>query len=446
MDIEYVKRNAEYTGECGEGLSWWQLGGDLYIEGQGKVTESAFVCRENIQNVVIAPGCTGIGAYAFQGCDLKNVQLPDGLRIIGEHAFDVYNPDEYSELTLEVPDSVTRIGRDAFSWANEVIYNGPAIPENENYNWGACKWNWNAVLHPTTLALHCPCGRLNNTKLTTTHPESFDGAKLAAHSWYACQFPQILVQGEEIEVSVMSPFCCEVGEVFWATNRQDNLEGKRQYRYTQAKLLSIVKKDDLKATIRVRILQTIDRMAYVKQVSEEVKKQLKEQHIYRFRSPEPIPQILKEDKDITIYYYSVQGDLEWHIYVYTDPDGIDHLILNEYENFEGGYSFVGDEILGYHDDHPFRWENGLLIDWDSKSVIACQEDATEVIVPEGIVFLDHNSFWNCSKLERIYIPNSLELWSNAFDQLDSLKEIVVTDVSDYEDGDFPEWVSVVGIH
>ena len=109
MDIEYVKQNAESTGNCGNGLTWWQLNVDLYIEGQGEVEYRAFEGCESIQNVVIAPGCTGIGAYAFMCRNLKTVQLPDGLQSVGDGSF-----LGSSLKTINLPEGLLSIGKCAF--------------------------------------------------------------------------------------------------------------------------------------------------------------------------------------------------------------------------------------------------------------------------------------------------------------------------------------------
>lgn len=99
MDDQWVKKNAEHTGQCGDGLFWWQAGGDLYIEEHGEICMDAFSWNSSIRNVKIAPGCTGIGMCAFHGCNLESVELPDGLERIDAYAFSVAAP-----LSLTIPD------------------------------------------------------------------------------------------------------------------------------------------------------------------------------------------------------------------------------------------------------------------------------------------------------------------------------------------------------
>ena len=73
-------------------------------------TKTLILGRKN--SVIPADGSvTSIGSYAFYGCSLTNITIPDGVTTIGNHAF-----DGCSSLTsMVIPNSVTSIGWSAFS-------------------------------------------------------------------------------------------------------------------------------------------------------------------------------------------------------------------------------------------------------------------------------------------------------------------------------------------
>ena len=76
---------------------------------------------------------TGIGDYAFFGCNISSIRFPKGLKTIGDHAFEGVKNDEFWEL--HVPEGVTSIGACAFSdtWFFEV-----ELPNSvTSMGWGA---------------------------------------------------------------------------------------------------------------------------------------------------------------------------------------------------------------------------------------------------------------------------------------------------------------------
>lgn len=76
----------------------------------------AFAEREDLTEVVIAEGITGIGAGAFLACrGLRRVHFPDSLRVIGEMAF--WETGLY-EVTL--PEKLLRVDDNAF-WSCEDL-------------------------------------------------------------------------------------------------------------------------------------------------------------------------------------------------------------------------------------------------------------------------------------------------------------------------------------
>lgn len=112
------------TGSCGDSLTYTVENGILWIQGTGDMYD----CKEDssyrkpswdpflFTQIVIESGVTSIGDYAYafahaNGCPLTSVQLPDTLKRIGESAFSGCN--NLAELVL--PEGLTTIGDGAFS-------------------------------------------------------------------------------------------------------------------------------------------------------------------------------------------------------------------------------------------------------------------------------------------------------------------------------------------
>ena len=77
------------SGSCGEGVTWSRdADGVLTISGSGAVDDKAFQYDKTIKRLIVEPGVTAIGTYAFGDCSyLVDVTLPEGLQRIGDHAF-----------------------------------------------------------------------------------------------------------------------------------------------------------------------------------------------------------------------------------------------------------------------------------------------------------------------------------------------------------------------
>ena len=140
------------SGECGkngDNLTWVLTGdGTLTISGSGRMNDYSTKNQDGtyrtdapwgtywkqITAVVVEPGVTGIGDYAFYKCsNLTSVTIPEGVTSIGSSAFygcrsltsvtipegvtsiDYYTFEDCSSLTsVTIPESVPSIGYDAF--------------------------------------------------------------------------------------------------------------------------------------------------------------------------------------------------------------------------------------------------------------------------------------------------------------------------------------------
>lgn len=151
--------------------------------------------------------------------------------------------------------------------------------------------------------------------------------------------------GVQYEITVRSPFCRRVGDSFWSAFQNNQ--------FVKARLMSIMAADKFSAQIRVVVVDIVNWIKYVRPVSEDKKKHLQEMHCYEVRDfsgdlDQPFCRQISE-KMIEVYNVWDGGDFQFHDYIYTDDDGIDHHVIGKY----GGRVYVGDNVLGYHMYFPY---------------------------------------------------------------------------------------------
>lgn len=185
----------------------------------------------------------------------------------------------------------------------------------------------------------------------------FEDAEVAAYKevvfWQ--QSPKV---GGQIHAKVYRPFCCAEGDTFWSVDKA----GQKEERFVQAKLLAILSYGESYgadcATICVEVLQIIDVLSFMKPVPEITKKQLMEERSYNYDPPEgdyEYPDVFVENNWITISNRTSGAEVAKYHCIYTDADGIDHLITageSYCESSLGEYVLAGDRVLGYHADNP----------------------------------------------------------------------------------------------
>ena len=112
------------TGKCGDNVTYSldTETGVLTISGTGDMadysTYSPFDDNNSVESVIIENGVTSIGGGVFEYCtSLISVTIPNSVTSIGDSAF--YNCTSLTGVTI--PDSVTSIGRSAFSTCKSLI-------------------------------------------------------------------------------------------------------------------------------------------------------------------------------------------------------------------------------------------------------------------------------------------------------------------------------------
>jgi len=129
--------------KAGPSITWkMDRAGVLTISGSGKMFDYEVLegppwdgRKSDITAVIVEPGVTHIGDYAFDSCEyLTTVTLPEGLRVIGTNAFsfcsaltDVTLPKSLIEIgdrafhgceftSITLPEGLTRIGKYTFGY------------------------------------------------------------------------------------------------------------------------------------------------------------------------------------------------------------------------------------------------------------------------------------------------------------------------------------------
>ena len=144
------------AGTCGTLLTWYlDCNGMLTISGTGTMTSSAnmpwITVRNDIKSVLIKPGVTSIGNYAFYGCtNLRSVTIPSTVATIRPNAFE--NCTSLTSVTI--PSGVTSIGYDAF-------YNSGLTDIYVSWTTAEAIPTWNTMTKASqadSITLHVPCG------------------------------------------------------------------------------------------------------------------------------------------------------------------------------------------------------------------------------------------------------------------------------------------------
>ena len=135
LDLFAEDENVIASGECGangDNLTWVLTDdGTLTISGSGEMKSYSgfhptwYYKQEKMLSVVIEPGVTSIGDYAFQTCwSLASVTIPGSVTSIGSYAFSYCS----SLTSVTIPEGVTSIGNYAFSDCSNLT--SVTIPES----------------------------------------------------------------------------------------------------------------------------------------------------------------------------------------------------------------------------------------------------------------------------------------------------------------------------
>ena len=187
--------DVEASGKCGASVTWKLIssssGLTLVISGTGEMYDYYLSYTEvsnqapwgdynyhRIKDVIIQPGVTSIGAYAFWDCyEMSSISIPSSVNRIGESAFAYC--DALTNITI--PDGITQIENETFSQCYSLT--GITLPKSlmkiGNYAFLNCK-RLQAITIPKTVTnigegAFADCGSLNKITFLGSAPANTNG-------------------------------------------------------------------------------------------------------------------------------------------------------------------------------------------------------------------------------------------------------------------------------
>lgn len=194
-----------------------------------------------------------------------------------------------------------------------------------------------------SLILSCSvCGQTNDTPPDIHDAGAFDGAVIAAFDNRVKWDDQRPVPGTCIVVEVLYPFTCRLGECFHVT-----------YEFCQVvkgRLLSILDNKEHSAVVQIEILSVQNQHSFAKRLPHKDLETLESQASYLYEMPSgdaANPWVVQVRENI-IYLYNDYGggDLTLGHTIYTDEDGVDHLVQSAYTDIEHAQAFL---VIKYSD-------------------------------------------------------------------------------------------------
>ena len=365
-----------------------------------KIHNRAFKLCTGLTSVRLPAGLTRIGQEAFRGCvNLADINLPRALRVIEYAAF----LGCASLERLMLPGRVSTVEPYAFLNCDRLELSAVSSDAGAYAQDYVNAWREKVQEERNTVILCCTgCGR-PCASFPKPHEKELSWSRLIAQNCIGLKEKPI--PGDIITPTVFFPFICKIGDCFAAAYGDGE--------FITAKLTEIVSKEMDEAVIRAEVLETGNRLSFVRRLSTRVIKNLEASCEFHYTTPEgdyddynlKIKQI--NDHLICLENDYGGGDITIVHYLYTDEDGVDHLTEIQYSDFHTDYTVFGDLVLGLHRYCPFQWENGFLINREQKAVWKGSADLTEAEIPEGIEDINMWAFAGCVELRTITLPSSV---------------------------------------
>ncbi|MEE0462743.1 leucine-rich repeat protein [Blautia hydrogenotrophica] len=413
-------------GTCGENVTWTLTQkGTLTLSGTGPMEDfsrwtSRPWDRERVNWVIIEPGVTSIGDYSLFYANIKEISIPESVTRIGEEAFGSCHRLE----SIELPSGLTEIGNGAFSECNrlESIELPSGLAEIKNDVFSGCDSLESIELPPGLTEIgndvFYSCDLLDNVVIPESVTRIGDGAFESCKNLRNLTLQEGLTEIEDsafegcdsLEEIVLPFTVSRVGDI--AFSRCDNLlsiqvaEGNQSYYSLDGALFSQDR----------RLVTCPAGKAGDYEVPEGT---------------------------VTVGGRAFYGCNKLEAVVLSSA-------VKDVEQYWGYMSFRSAARIEVSEENPYYSSlDGVLFDKEKTELVACPtgrtgtyvipdsvkviglyafeecEDLTEVTIPNGVEVIGGRAFEGCKKLKEVSIPASVKhIRSGAFYDCTRLKKIV----------------------
>lgn len=352
--------------------------------------------------------------FAFRNCTaLESFYLPDTLCTIGKYAFQ--NTNVFDE-NLVVPDTVTKVGLGAFSgycfksikapFVGSDCTNGDNDADIYNlaYWFGSVEYK-NTYEHTYSKTTYYVPESLKSITLTKfLYPDNFRGMKFVE---------EIIIADTVADKSYPDCFafgCSSLRSVFTNTNKitaiedsafrdcdilesfviPENVKIIRSYSFYGCESLKNIKVPNTVETIGVRAFSKCENLE-----SFAIPTSIKSIGDFAFENSSKLLDVTFPGKDFIVYRDAF----------------FNTAFLNEYK---GDFVIVGDGVLLKYIGNETSVVVPDIVKRISASFYNCSE-VTEILLPDSLRYISMYSFEGCNELKSLYIPDSvIEISQNAF--------------------------------
>ena len=294
----------------------------------------------HLTRIMLPSGLKKIGQSAFLNCcELEEIELPSSLESIAEIAF--FRCKKLRKVVL--PDSVSFIGKHAFTQCDQL--HAISIRGKTNPCIQAFLRDWENQRE--TVILYNPYwGRVIYEPLD--QPD--DGMGVYVYNGYVDWGKEKPAVKSIVDVQVKYPFCCAKGDLFVSSFGQDE--------FIQGRLLEILSMYISNAVIRAEVVSIGNPLSFVKRLSKDAIDKL-EQQDYKiqplaYKSGIEVRFSAINDKMFCLSFIAYGGSDMWLAnLIYTDEDGVDHIVQSSNNDYEINIIKYGDEVIGLHKYCPF---------------------------------------------------------------------------------------------
>lgn len=345
-------------------------------DGVKSIGEFAFQCYSSLKSIMIPDSVTSIGDYAFYECSsLTDITIPDSVININEHAFE----DCIALTNITIPDSVTNIGVRAFSGCTSLT--SVIIPDSVSSIGGFAfvntayyenKSNWeDGVLY---IGNHLIAEDLNDDVVTTYTVK--DGTKtIAGYAFYGTSLKSIIIPDSVTNIGYEAFAYSRLTRI---TIPDDVTIDDRAFGWS----------DLNNVTIGSKVIICIN--AFIDCISLE-----------SIEISDSVTAIERGAFDGTEYY-------------------------NNQSNWEDNELYVGNHLIkadaSRSGEYTVKQGTKLIADWAFENC----ESITSVVLPDSVSSIGYCSFWGCRSLANVNLGNGVtNIESLAFEWCESLENIVI---------------------